>query len=196
MPTVGAVTGTGQAPPLISPKALSDALAALGAYAEPPTDAQLAAAELAEGQTGLVARLSNALYGSALTHVMTAEVAVAAGGSDTGYRHEAWRAAGADAEGIMILLHYTALRLAAELRAISERLSVDLGVMGAAAGAADALKLLLEVCTVRSTDDPRAGAVTTNLSQASDQLAIAAERIDTLFAATRDVAAIISPPLS
>lgn len=194
MPTVGAVTET--APPLISPKAVSDALAALGAYATPPTAAQLAAAELVEGRTGLVARLSNALYGSALAHVMTAEVAVAQAGSDTGYRHEAWQAAGTDGEGIMILLHYTALRLAAELRVVAERLPVDLGVMGAAAGAAEALRLLLEVCTVRSLDDPRAGAVTTNLSRASDQLAVAAERIDTLFAAARDVTSIISPPLS
>jgi hypothetical protein len=76
MPTVGAVT---EAPPLISPKALSDALAALGAYAEPPTAAQLAAAEFAQGRTGLVTQLSNALYGSALAHVMTAELAVAQG---------------------------------------------------------------------------------------------------------------------
>jgi hypothetical protein len=38
--------------------------------------------------------------------------------------------------------------------------------------------------------------VTTNLSRASDQLAVAAERIDTLFAATRDIASIISPPRS
>jgi hypothetical protein len=196
LPTVSAVTDTPQAPPLICPKALSDALAALGAYAQPPTEGQLAAPELAEGWTELVARLSNALYGSALAHVMTAELAVAQAGSDTGYRHEAWRAAGADGEGIMILLHYTALRLAAELRIIGEHLPVDLGVMGAAAGAADALKLLLEVCTVRSLDDPRAGAVTTNLSRASDQLAVAAERITTLFAAARDVASIISPPLS
>ncbi len=81
------------------------------------------------------------------------------------------------------------------MRAIIERLPADLGVMGAAAGAADALKLLLEVCTVRSMDDPRAAAVTANLARASDQLATAAERIDTLFAAARDVATIISPPL-
>jgi hypothetical protein len=51
-------------------------------------------------------------------------------------------------------LRYTAMRLSAELRAISEQLPVDLGVM------------LLEVCTVRSTDDPRSGAVTTNLARA------------------------------
>ncbi len=57
----------------------------------------------------------------------------------------------------------------------------------AAAGAAEALKLLLEMCIVRSMDDPRAGTVTTNLSRASDQLATAAERIDMLFAASRDV---------
>jgi hypothetical protein len=105
LPTVGAVTET---PPLISPKAISDALTALGTYAEPPTDAQLAAAELAEGRAALVARLSNALYGSALAHVMTAEIAVAQTGADRGYRDQAWLATGADGEGIAILLHYTA----------------------------------------------------------------------------------------
>jgi hypothetical protein len=36
--------------------------------------------------------------------------------------------------------------------------------------------------------------VTANLARASDQLATAAERIGTLFAAARDVATIISPP--
>jgi len=169
-------------------------LAALGAYAEPPTDAQLAAAELAQGRDGLAARLANALYGAALAHVMTAEVAAQQAGAGGGYRGEAWRAAGATGEGTAILLHYTAMRLASEVRAISQRLPVDLGVMAAAAGAAEALKLLLEVCTVRSMDDPRAAAVTTNLSRASDQLAAAAGGIDTLFAAARDVATIISPP--
>lgn len=182
------VTETPQAPPVISPKSLSDALAALGAYAEPPTEAQLAAAELAEGRTALVARLSNALYGAALARVMTAEIAAAQTGSDTGYRNEAWHAAGADGEGIAILLHYSALRLASELRAISDRLPVDIGVMSAASGAADALALLLEVTTVRSTADPRADRLTGNLSNAGAQLADAAARIDTLFASVRDVA--------
>jgi hypothetical protein len=93
------------------------------------------------------------------------------------------------------LLHYTAMRLASEVRAISERLPADMSVMSAAAGAAEALKLLLEVCTVRSMDDPRAAVVTTNLARASDQLATAAGGIDTLFAAARDVATIVSPPL-
>lgn len=182
------MTDTPSAPPSISPKALSGALAALGAYAEPPTDAQLAAAELAEGRTALVARLSNALYGSALAHVMSAEIDVAQEGSDTGYRHETWRAAGATGEGIAILLHYTALRLASELRAIGERLPVDIGVMAAASGAAEALTRLLEVTTVRSTDDPRADAVTSNLENACDQLTEAAERIDTLLSSIHDVA--------
>lgn len=49
---------------------------------------------------------------------------------------------------------------------------------------------------MRSMDDPRSGAVTTNLSRACDQLATAAERIDTLFASARDVASILSPPQS
>jgi hypothetical protein len=77
-------------------------------------------------------------------------------------------------------------RIPALRRATSERSS--------AAGAAEALKLLLEVCTVRSMDDPRAGAVTTNLARAADQLGVAAGRIDSVFAASRDVASIVSPP--
>ena len=59
MSTVCGVTETSEGIPSISVKALSDALAALGAYAEPPSDAQLAAAELAEGRAALVARLSS-----------------------------------------------------------------------------------------------------------------------------------------
>jgi len=189
------VTETAEGVPPIAPKALSDALSALGAYAEPPDDAQLAAAEQAEGRAGLTARLANALYGSALAHVMTAEVAASQAGAGGGYRAEAWRAAGATGEGTAILLHYTAMRLASEVRAVSEHLPADVGVMSAAVGVAEAVKLLLEVCTVRSMDDPRAAAVTANLARASDQLAAAAEGIDTLFAAARDVATIISPPL-
>lgn len=175
-----------------SPREFSAALSALGAYAEPPTGAQLAAAELDEGRAALAARLANALYGSALAHVMTAEIIAADAGVHSGYRGEAWQAAGADGEGTTILLHYTAMRLAGELRFVSERLPVDLGVLAAAAGAAQALSLLLEVCTVRSLDDPRADAVTTNLARAVDHLDVAADHINTLFAAARDAASIIS----
>jgi hypothetical protein len=71
---------------------------------------------------------------------------------------------------------------------------VDLGVMGVATGAGEVLKLLLEVCTGRSTDDPRAETVTTNLSRAADQVTTAADHIGTLFTASPDVAAIIYPP--
>ena len=54
------VTEAAEAVPRISAKALSGALAALGAYAEPPTGAQLTAAELAEGGAGLAPRLASA----------------------------------------------------------------------------------------------------------------------------------------
>jgi hypothetical protein len=54
------------------------------------------------------------------------------------------------------------------------------------------LALLLEVCTVRGMDDPRAGVVTTNLARVADQLATVAGRVEELFAVTRDVVAIIS----
>ncbi len=180
-------------PPLIPAKMLSDALAALGAYAEAPSEEDLARAQAAEGMVALTVRLANALYGSALAHVMSTEYTASAAGVPAAYRAAAWQAAGADAEGTAILLHYAAMRLAADLRFISERLPVDLGVMGAAAGAAEALKLLLlEVCTVRSMDDPRAENITTNLACAQDQLATAGERIATLFQAGRDVAATIT----
>jgi hypothetical protein len=178
-------------PPLIPARMLSDALAALGAYATAPTAQDLVRAQEAEGTLALTVRLANALYGSALAHVMSTEYTASAAGVETS-RAAAWQAAGATAEGTAILLHYTAMRLAADLRFISERLPVDLGVMGAAAGAAEALKLLLEVCTVRSMDDPRAGNITTNLARAQDQLATGAERIADLFAAGRDVVAAIT----
>jgi len=75
--------------------------------------------------------LSNAVYGSVLVHVMTAEVAAEQAAEGCGYRGEVCKAAGASAEGIAILLHYTAMRLSWQVRAISERLPEDLGVMGA-----------------------------------------------------------------
>jgi hypothetical protein len=154
--TVCGVTSIPGQPPLIGVKMFSDALAAIGAYAEPPSPEALAAALEDEGTIALTARLANALYGCALAHVMTAEYAASTSGVATGYRSAAWQAAGATSEGAAILLHYLSMRLAADLRFICDRLPVDLGVMGAAAGTAEALKLLLEVTTVRSREDPRA----------------------------------------
>ena len=113
-----------------------------------------------------------------------------------GYRGEAWRAAGATGEGTAILLHYTAMRLASEVRAISEQAAGRLGRdecggrrrRGAEAAAGG-------VHGAQHGRPPRAAAVTANLARASDQLATAAEGIDALFAAARDVATIISPPV-
>ena len=45
---------------------------------------------------------------------------------------------------------------------------------------------------MRSLHDPRADMVTTNLAGAVDHLDAAADHINTLFAAARDVASIIS----
>jgi hypothetical protein len=177
-------------PPLIPVKMLSDALAALGAYDVAPTEQALADAEAAEGTVALTARLVNALYGCALAHAMSVEYVASTTGVGIS-RGSAWSAAGATNEGTAVLLHYSAMRLAGDLRFISDRLPVDLGVMGAAAGSAEALKLLLEVCTVRSMDDPRSEFITTNLVRAADQLTVAAETISALFAAGRDVAASI-----
>lgn len=62
----------------------------------------------------------------------------------------------------------------------------------ATSGASRALKLLLEVLTVRSTEDHRAEAITPNLARAADQLEVAAEGLRTLFAAGRDAATILN----
>lgn len=192
---MGAVTETPPGPPVISPRALSDALAALGAYAEAPTAAQLAAAELAEGRAALTARLANALHGAALAHVMTAEYVASEAKARSPHRRETWTGGVADTEGIAILLHYTAMRLAADLRVIYEALDVDLGVLAAAAAATDALTLLLEVTTVTSAADPRAKNVVINLDRAADLLAAAAGRVDTLLDAGRDPDTFIAPLL-
>lgn len=170
---------------------LSDALAALGAYAEPPSEAEIADIEARDGVTDLRLRLANALYGSALAHVATSEQAALEEGIRQLHRNETWRACGATGEGSTIMLHYIALRLASDVGHIKDALPVDLGVMAASSAAATALSLLLETCTIRSTDDPRADSITTNLARAQDQLETAAEHIATLFAASRDVAATI-----
>lgn len=70
------------------------------------------------------------------------------------------------------------MRLAADLRHLCDNLPVDLGVMAAAADAANALTLLLEICTVRSLDDPRTAHLTDNLATAADRLATAAGLAD------------------
>jgi hypothetical protein len=190
---MSASAGPAADPPPVPVRMLSDALVALGAYAEPPTPEELAAAEEREGTAALTARLANALYGVALAHVATAEVAAAQAGAVTD-RGEAWRATGGDLEGTVALLHYAAMRLSKDLQVVADRVPVDLGVLGAAAGAAQALTLLLEVTTIRSMDDPRAGRVTTNLARAGDELQVAAERLAGLFAVGRSVAALIEGP--
>ena len=178
---------------MISAKALSDALTALGAFTEAPTDTQLAAAELAQGSAALVARLSNALYGCALAHVMTAEVTAHDAGVGGQCRADAWQATGATVDNITLLLHYTAMRLSADLRVISEHLPAHPQVTTAAVGATEALTLLLEICTVHSPDDPRADAVTTNLTRAANQLTAAAGHLNNLVTTAPDITAIIRP---
>lgn len=84
------------------------------------------------------------------------------------------------------------MRLSSDLGGMQQRVATDLGVLGAANGASQALKLLLEVLTVRETADPRAEAITPNLAQAAEQLETAAEELRTLFAAGRDAAAILN----
>lgn len=84
---------------------------------------------------------------------------------------------------MLILLHYTAMRPVSDFGGMYQRVATDLKVLGAADGASHVLKLLLEVLTVRITDDPRAENITPNLARAADQLETAVEELRILFAA-------------
>lgn len=116
---------------------------------------------------------------------LESEVAATGQQSSANYRRDAWAAAGTHGEGMLVLLHYT------DLDEMHERVTTDLGVLGAASGTSQTLKLLLEVLTVRATNDPRAENITPNLARAADQLETAAEQLHPLFAAGRDAATIL-----
>jgi hypothetical protein len=69
-----ATSSSSQVSPAPSAAAVSAALAALGAYADPPSDAELAAqAKAAGGEHVLAAVLANALYGASIGAGMLAE---------------------------------------------------------------------------------------------------------------------------
>ena len=101
---------------------ISAALAALGVYAEVPSERDLAEQALAVGgESVLAAMLANALFGAAIGLAMLAEGRMLEPGIKAGERlslarTQAFRASGAEGPGFVGVLHWQAAQLAWPLR--------------------------------------------------------------------------------
>jgi hypothetical protein len=163
---------------------VSAALAALGAYPDPPSDAELAAqAKAAGGEHVLAAVLANALYGASIGAGMLAEghmLEQGAGAREmTLARNQVLKASGATGPGVTGMLHWQAGQVAEPLRAWSRK--ADLGPMGgAAADVSWALVLLLQALTVTDPADPRFADLHKNLAEARERLQAALSHLDDL----------------
>ncbi|QXJ25900.1 hypothetical protein AGRA3207_007469 [Actinomadura graeca] len=190
---MSAASSSSQAPPVVSAASVSAALAALGAYAKPPTDAELAAqADAVGGEHVLAAMLANALYGAAIGAGMMAEGRmIEIEGNDRALplgRQQVLKASGATGPGVTGMLHWQASQVGGPLRGWSRR--ADLGPLGgAAADVAWALTLLLQALTVTEPTDPRFDDLHKNVSEARALLAAAAGRLDELTGTAAEMAA-------
>ncbi|MCO6011557.1 hypothetical protein NE236_42065 [Actinoallomurus purpureus] len=183
-------------PPAPTAASISAALAALGAYAKPPTDTELAAqAEAAGGEHVLAAVLANALYGAAIGAGMLAEghmLAKGAGAREmTLARNQVIKASGAAGPGVTGMLHWQASQIAEPLRAWTRK--ADLGPTGnAAADIAWALVILLQATTVTDPGDPRFATLGQNITETIDYLNTAVARLTSLKDAAGDLAAMLA----
>jgi hypothetical protein len=173
-----------QAPePAPSAAAFSAALAALGAYAQPPTADELEQqAQAVGGEHVLAAVLSNALYGASIGAGMLAEghmFAQGAGGKELSLaRQQVIKASGADGPGVMGALHWQTGHVSQLLKAMDEKGCGP--VIAAAARTASALLALLACSAVFSTEDDRAEQIPDELARARKELAEALAELDAL----------------
>uniref|UniRef100_UPI003F4999FA DUF6245 family protein n=1 Tax=Nonomuraea sp. CA-251285 TaxID=3240002 RepID=UPI003F4999FA len=191
-------------PPPPTVAALSAALAALGAYAEVPTDAELAEQAAASGgEHVLAAVLANALYGASIGAGMLAEGHMLSrfateGRTEAGERamtlgrEQVIKASGAEGPGVTGMLHWQAGQIAGPLRGWSKMR--DLGPMGnAMAETAWALVLLLQAATVTDPGDARFDTLGETVTEAADLLESAQARLDDLRQAARDLSGYLFP---
>ncbi|MFI0425120.1 DUF6245 family protein [Spongiactinospora sp. 9N601] len=183
-------------PPAPSAASISAALAALGAYAKPPTDAELARqAQAAGGEHVLAAVLANALYGAAIGAGMLTEghMLERGGGARemTLARNQVINASGASGPGVTGMLHWQAGQIAEPLRAWAAK--ADLGPIGnAVAEVAWALVLLLEATRVTDPADPRFDGLHDNLTEAIDHLNTAVARLTAVKDTAGDLAGMLA----
>ncbi|WP_158716924.1 DUF6245 family protein [Streptomyces rimosus] len=181
MPTPNQHQAAGPAP---SAAEFSAAMAALGAYAQPPTADELKQqAKAVGGEHVLAAVLANALYGAAVGAGMLAEghmTARGAGGKEMSLaRQQVLKALGADALGVMGALHWQAGHVWQLLKELDKN---DCGpVIAAAARTASALLALLACSSVFSPEDERAVAeIPGHLNRAQRELAEAMAELEEL----------------
>ncbi|MFG3229392.1 DUF6245 family protein [Kitasatospora sp. NPDC048194] len=146
--------------PAPSAAAISAAMAALGAYAEPPTAGELEQqARAVGGEHVLAAVLANALYGAAIGTGMLTEghmLAQGAGAEEMSLaRRQVLQASGAEGPGVIGVLHWQAGHVSHLLKGLDAQGCGP--VVAAAARTASALLALLACSAVFSTEDERAG---------------------------------------
>lgn len=172
-------------PPAPAPSvaSVSAAMAALGAYAQPPTVGELEQqAAAVGGEHVLAAVLANALYGASIGVGMLAEGHMLAGGAGaqemTLARQQVIKASGADGPGVLGVLHWQTGHVSHLLKGMDEKGCGP--VIAAAARTASALLALLACSAVFSPEDERAGQIPDELARAREDLAAALAELDEL----------------
>lgn len=164
-----------QAPaPAPSAASISAAMAALGAYAQPPTAGELEQQAVSVGgEHVLAAVLANALYGVSIGAGMLAEGHMLAKGAGTKEmtlaRQQVIKASGADGPGVLGALHWQTGQVSQLLKQLDRQGCGP--VIAAAARTSSALLALLACSAVFSTEDERAGQIPDELARARTELA-------------------------
>ena len=171
---------------------ISAALAALGVYAQVPSERELAEQALAAGgESVLAAALANALYGAPIGCGMLAQGRMLEQGTNQAERlslarAQALKASGAEGPGFAGAMHWQAVHIAGPLRALKDREEAPLGQ--ALAAVSWALVLILQAMCLAEPAGSRAGEVTVALADAHEELTAAQRHLHRLDEQTANLA--------
>ena len=171
---------------------ISAALAALGVYAQVPTDDELEQQAIAAGgENVLAAVLANALYGASIGCGMLAEGQMLEQPTNQAQRlslarAQALKASGAEGPGFVGAMHWQAAHIAGPLRALKDHEHMPLGQ--ALAAVSWALVLLLQAMCLAEPAGSTADEVTNALADARAELSTAEEHLRRLDEQTADLA--------
>jgi hypothetical protein len=173
------------------PSEISAALAALGVYAQAPSDRELEQQAIAAGgENVLAAVLANALYGAAIGCGMLAEGQMLEQPTNQAQRlslarAQALKASGAEGPGFVGAMHWQAAHIAGPLRALKDHEQAPLGQ--ALAAVSWALVLLQAMCLAEPAGST-ADEVTNALADARAELRTAEQHLRRLDEQTADLA--------
>ncbi|MDQ3676073.1 MAG: hypothetical protein M3401_04595 [Actinomycetota bacterium] len=174
------------------PSEISAALAALGVYAQAPSDHELEEQAIAAGgENVLAAVLANALYGAAIGCGMLAEGQMLEQPTNQAQRlslarAQALKASGAEGPGFVGAMHWQAAHIAGPLRTLKDHEQMPLGQ--ALAAVSWALVLLLQAMCLAEPAGSTATEVTKALADARAELSTAEEHLRRLDEQTADLA--------